>query len=218
MNTTTTHFAVLGLLAVRDWSTYDLVQYMQSSYLRYYWSKAESRLYETPKELVGLGYATATKERISDRADAKGRERTIYAITDTGRHALKTWLTITPQPPSLEVEALVKLAFADQGTLEQFLAQIQSLRAEVIDGARHDIVSAAGDEPQLPSRVHVSSHMADLLDRVIVTFLEWLDDLETDALTWDTVTSTPEHIENGKARYRALSQRMAATRHEPGHG
>ena len=210
MKATATHYTVLGLLAARDWSTYDLIQYMQSSYLQSFWSKTESRLYQTPKELVAPGYASSRKERISDRAGSKGRERTVYGITDAGREALAGWLAEPPQAPTFEVEALIKLALADAGTLEGLLLHIESLRTELASGGRIDTVSNAAENPLLPSRVHLASHMADLLDRVVHTVLEWADDFHADVLTWDTVQSTPEHVEQGKARYRALAQRIAA--------
>jgi len=205
---TTTHFAILGLLSARPWSAYDLIGYMRSSYVSAFWSKTEARLYETPKELVKFGYAEASKERISQDPAAKGRERTVYTITRAGRTALKAWLQEPPQPPSFEIEPLLKLAFADQGTIESFLAQIGGIRSAILSSARPDVIAAAGENPMVPSRIHLSAHMADLWYRVAVTILEWIDDLETEASNWETTASTPQHTEAGKAHYRALAQRM----------
>jgi hypothetical protein len=43
----------------------------------------------------------------------------MYAITAAGRRALRKWLDEPPAPPQLEFEAMVKVFFADAGTLDQ---------------------------------------------------------------------------------------------------
>ena len=203
---TTTHFAVLGLLASRPWSTYELVQYMKTSFLGQFWSKTAARLYETPKELVRLGYATASRERISQNPAAKGRERAVYTITDEGRAALRAWLEEPSQPPSFEIEALVKLSFGEQGTLEGFLAQVDSLLRTIAEPGPGRVLEATAEQPQLPERVHLSAHMADLVGRVVTAFSEWLIELEDEASSWDTIASNPVHQERGKALYRKLAE------------
>ena len=71
---TTTTYGVLGLLAVRPHSTYELAKAMDRSVGRV-WPRAQSKLFEEPKKLVQHGYATA-------REDAVGRRpRTVYTIT-----------------------------------------------------------------------------------------------------------------------------------------
>ncbi|MBW2391195.1 MAG: PadR family transcriptional regulator, partial [Deltaproteobacteria bacterium] len=71
-----TAYAVLGLLAARPWSAYELARHMKtSSNLRQIWPRAESKIYQAPKALVAEGWATSRKDR------AGGRSRTIYRIT-----------------------------------------------------------------------------------------------------------------------------------------
>ena len=57
---TTTSYAILGLLAVRPWTTYELAQQMHRA-LGQFWPRAESKLYEEPKKLVAHGLARATQ-------------------------------------------------------------------------------------------------------------------------------------------------------------
>ena len=78
----TTSYAILGMLALRPWTAYELTQQLRRS-LTYCWPKAESVLYDEPKRLVRLGLATA------QRQPAGRRTRTAYAITDQGRRALE---------------------------------------------------------------------------------------------------------------------------------
>src|SRR5918998_1658963 len=50
----TTSYAVLGLLGVRPWSTYELADQMSRA-LRWFWPRAQSNLYEAPKRLAAQG-------------------------------------------------------------------------------------------------------------------------------------------------------------------
>ena len=52
----TTAYAILGLLTVRDWTTYELAKQVQRS-LNWFWPRAERKLYEEPKRLVEDGLA-----------------------------------------------------------------------------------------------------------------------------------------------------------------
>src|SRR5688572_12907028 len=108
----TTSFAVLGLLALRPWGTYELATQVRRS-LWWFWPRAERKLYDEPKHLVEAGFARATSQQTGNRS------RTVYAITGTGREALQEWLDGPSVPPALEFEAMVRVFFADAGTLDQ---------------------------------------------------------------------------------------------------
>src|SRR5262245_23049550 len=108
---TTTSFAVLGLLAIKPWTTYELIRQVDRS-LRRFWPRAQSKLYEEPKRLVALGLAEAEEEQVGKR------RRTWYSITPAGREALAAWLAEPGAGPSLEFEQLVKIHLADRSTKE----------------------------------------------------------------------------------------------------
>ena len=118
---TTTSYAVLGLLALRPWSTYELTKQMDRSLGRL-WPRTRSKLYEEPKKLVELGLASAVGET-SGR-----RKRTTYRITAKGRRALEAWLAEPGDGPVLEFEGLLKVFFSDQGSREAALASISAAR------------------------------------------------------------------------------------------
>ena len=59
----TTSYAVLGLLSLRSWTTYELAQQMGRSLDRI-WPRAESKVYEEPKKLVANGYARFPDGRV----------------------------------------------------------------------------------------------------------------------------------------------------------
>ena len=127
----TTGYAILGLLGLRSWTTYELAKQVQRS-LSWFWPRAERKLYDEPKRLVEQGLATATAESTGKRP------RTVYAITPDGRKALKRWLDDAPAAPTLEFEALVKVFFADGGTLAQLEQTIDRIERDATD--RRDVL------------------------------------------------------------------------------
>jgi DNA-binding PadR family transcriptional regulator len=149
----TTAQAILGLLSLRSWSTYELAKQAQRS-LEWFWPRAERKLYDEPKRLVAAGLAEA-------RSEATGaRPRTVYRVTRQGRAALRRWLGEPPAPPTLEFEGMVKVFFADGGTLEQLRANLTCI-AETADANLAQLwANADGSlEPdaEFAGRVHLSS-------------------------------------------------------------
>lgn len=123
---TTTSFALLGLLAVRPWSTYELTRQTDRSLGRF-WPRAQSKLYEEPKKLVAHGLATAREDQVGERP------RTIYEITDAGRRELAAWLDEPPAGPVLESEPLLRVFLADQGSKQATLASLAAAREWAVE-------------------------------------------------------------------------------------
>jgi DNA-binding PadR family transcriptional regulator len=127
---TTTSYSVLGLLAVKPWTTYELIQQVNRS-LRRIWPRTQSKLYEEPKKLVALGFARASEERVGRR------RRTRYTITARGRRALAAWVAEPGAGPGLEFEQLLKIHFADSGTkqgvLENLAATLEWVREQNVE-------------------------------------------------------------------------------------
>lgn len=119
---TTTSYAVLGLLSIKQWSSYELTQQMDRSLGRI-WPRAVSKLYEEPKKLVSHGLARSTAEQNGRRT------RTVYSITAKGRRALARWLQEPGDGPVLEFEQLLKVFFADNGTKADVLATLAATAA-----------------------------------------------------------------------------------------
>ena len=126
---TTTSYAILGLLAVKPWTTYELAQQMQRA-LGQFWPRAESKLYEEPKKLVAHGLARSSSDMVGKRP------RTVYSITPKGRRALEAWVPTPGEGPVLEFEQLVKVFFAEHGTKDDLLATISVCVAGPISASR----------------------------------------------------------------------------------
>ena len=54
----------------------------------------------------------------------------MYSITDDGREALADWLAEPGAGPTLEFEALLKVAFADHGSIEALRTNLSAIRDE----------------------------------------------------------------------------------------
>ncbi len=119
---TTTSYAILGLLAVRSWSTYELTRQMEWSLGRF-WPRAKSKLYEEPKKLERLGLATSRTESTGQapRRFTRSRPR------DVGR-----WRRGRPsrrRASRWRRSLCFAIFLADQGTRDDALATLAAARA-----------------------------------------------------------------------------------------
>lgn len=179
---TTSSYAVLALLDLKPWTAYELTHQARRS-LRYAWPKSERLLYSEPKKLVELGYAiTHTDERGK-------RSRNVYEITDEGREALTEWTRSRTQPPRIEIEALLRLLFADHGTLENLLGTLDELAADI--GEHHQAIVElmasylSGGHP-FPERTHLSVLFATFQIEMFKSIERWIDFARDEIDQWPT--------------------------------
>lgn len=191
--------ALLGLLAVeswpRPWTTYELAKQSKRS-LHWFWPRAERLLYNTPKKLVKLGYATASLHATGKRSS------TLYAITPAGRRALKAWLSAEGRAPLFELEQIIRVFFAEAGTIEQLrttLARIQQ-QAEEAQQELADIVRAM-DGPFDGERMNVNALSIKLiadLHRTTASWAKWArestEDWESPREQWAGAADVFEQI------------------------
>ena len=182
---TTTSYAILGLLAVKPWTTHELVQQVDRS-LRRLWPRAQSKLYEEPKKLVAHGYATASDDPVGRR------RRTRYTITPNGRRALAAWLAVPGEGPALEFEQLVKIHFADSGSKADVIANIDAVRAWVLEQNRENLAVARAylaGESAFPQRAALNQLPGRFLTDFYVTVARWSEWASAVVATWpDDVT------------------------------
>jgi LmbE family N-acetylglucosaminyl deacetylase/DNA-binding PadR family transcriptional regulator len=117
--------ALLGLLALRPWTTYELATQAKRS-LRWFWPRAERKLYAEPKLLVDQGLATSTERATGNR------KSTVYAITRKGRAELRRWLAEEGKQPTFESEELLRVFFADSGAGADLAATIERIRSRAV--------------------------------------------------------------------------------------
>jgi PadR family transcriptional regulator, regulatory protein AphA len=176
----TTSFALLALLAVRPWTTYELARQVERS-LGWYWPRATSVLYTEPKKLVAHGLASAT------RTFTGRRPRTVYSITDAGRVALRAWLDRPGTGPVQEFEALVQVAFGDQGSRAQLLRTLRSIRERAEaqrDEARQRVREYVDSGGPFPERLPVIALTGKLLLEQAELLARWSAWAEAEVSTW----------------------------------
>lgn len=188
---TTTSYAILGLLAVKPWTTYELTQQMHRA-LGQFWPRAESKLYEEPKKLVAHGLAKATAETVGKRS------RTVYAITPKGRKALAAWVPTPGAGPVLEFEQLVKVFFAEHGTKADLVATIDSVTEWVDDRYRASVgVSQAylDGEGGFPERLPWLILTGRFLDEITAAVERWQEWAREEVATWpDDLRAAPPDL------------------------
>jgi PadR family transcriptional regulator AphA len=187
---TTTSYAVLGLLAIRPWSTYELAQQVSKS-LKSWWPRTERQLYEQPKILVEHGLATATTELVGRR------RRTVYDITPEGRDALRGWLDQPSSVYAWEWDAILRVFFADHGTKEQLLATLGETAAKL--GAANAGDLALLEEVSQPGyryadRVHLFALILKLEESVFAAIDDWFEWAVREVQSWPDITGPEDRL------------------------
>lgn len=122
---TTTEGVILGLLAERERSGYDLLKRAEGS-VAHMWAPAKSQLYAVLPRLVDAGLASRRTVRQRGRPD-----KHVYRLTRAGREAVRDWLENAP-PKSWD-ELLLKVFFAELCSRDALLRQLDDY-AEVQRG------------------------------------------------------------------------------------
>ena len=199
---TTTSYAILVLLAIRSWTTYELARQMGRA-LGLFWPRAESKLYEEPKKLVAHGLARSSSETVGKR------RRTVYTITPAGRRALRAWPPTASAGPVLEFEALVKVFFAEHGSRADLLATIQGVRewaeARAATGVNicREYLEGEGPYPERLPWLIVAGRFLYEFDEAVMRWVEWAEAIVGD---W------PDDVSEASPDWHALAD--MATRNE----
>lgn len=220
-------YALLGLLATRSWTGYELTQQVSRS-TRYAWPTSDSHLYREQQRLVDLGWATVEREQ------AGRRTRKRYAITDGGRHALAGWLATSPQEPQFHVEGILRAFYADRGEVSDLVASLRAtaemaraMRGELVGFATEyladggpmqmleDGVGGPGDRrefhgrPMYPERLHVVALAIEALTDLHATVDDFCTTAADDVADWPSPTD-PALAASTRARLQTIIDRWEA--------
>jgi DNA-binding PadR family transcriptional regulator len=148
LSPTQTSYAVLGLLALRPWTAYELARQSERS-LRWFFPRAERAVYLEAKRLVELGWARARKTTTGRRAS------NVYRITPAGERAMRAWLAAPSAPAQIESEGALKVFFADRSDAEKLRATIQGMRDQAAESLRQ-LAGMAAQESEFPERMRTN--------------------------------------------------------------
>ncbi len=217
-------FGLLGMLAVRSWTGYELTQQVRRS-LRFIWRSSEGHLYREQKRLVDLGWATVEEE------PAGQRKRNRYTITAAGRVAFEDWLSTEPEEPHFQIEGLLRTFFGDQGSPELLVSAMQStaqaarsMLAEMLGfvaeyleeggplsmlqqgiGGPDDRIEFHG-RPMYPERLHVVALAIDITTQLLQIIDTSFSDMAAQVATWQS-TSDPSITPQTGERLRRIQAR-----------
>ncbi len=206
----TTSYALLALLAIRPWTGYELTHQLRRS-LHYAWPRSEANLYNEQKQLVRLGWATVTKEPRGKRT------RNRYAITPTGRRALRAWMRTEPEVPHLEIEGIVRMFFADQGSTDDLLRSMTTTGARAGDAVLElcaiveDYFATGGP---FPARLHAVALAADLVTDLLSRIESFAREAVDEVERWES-TKDLGMTKEARQRFEAVlarGRRISAAR------
>jgi PadR family transcriptional regulator, regulatory protein AphA len=198
-------FGLLGLLASRSWTGYELTSQVRRS-LRFVWPVSEAHLYREQRRLVTLGWATCVEE------SAGQRTRKRYTITAAGREALHRWLDSEPEQPQFHIEGLLRVFNADRSTptalvaastataraARESLAELAAIADEYLDpGGPMELLErgegGADDRrefhgrPVLPERLPVVAITLGLTSELLEHVDRLFSELAAEASTWHSL-------------------------------
>lgn len=221
-----TAYGLLGMLAVRSWTGYEVTQQVRRS-LRFVWPSSEGHLYREQKRLVALGWATVEREAAGQRS----RKR--YTITDSGRAALRDWLATQPDEPHFQIEGVLRTFFADQGSRDDMLASMRATAAMsrsmldemlgfvdeyLADGGplwmlEHGVGGQDGDRREFhgrsmfPERLHVVALAIDVTTQLLQTLDTFFTESASQVAAWPDLAeasltaSTRDRLERVRSRH-----------------
>jgi DNA-binding PadR family transcriptional regulator len=204
---TPTSYALLGLIAVRPRSAYDLIAQLKRSTIRLVWPGAESRLYEEPKTLVAHGLVSARAER------SRRRRRTVYHVTPRGRRALRRWLDEPGAGLLLEFESMIKVVYGDFGSRDQLLRNLRRIRDGVARRSGLGLALArelADTGPQEPGRAHINAITDRFVVEIMQTTLRWSEWATKIVERWPDTSMNESTAAEARALLRENAERIEA--------
>lgn len=231
-----TTYGLLGMLAVRSFTGYELTQQVRRS-LRFVWSSSEGHLYREQRRLVALSWATAEQEAAGQRS------RNRYTITDAGRAALADWLATEPEEPHFQIEGVLRTFFGDQGSRDELVASLRSTAAmgrsmldemlgfvdeyleeggplwmleRGVGGTDGDRLEFHG-RPMFPERLHVVALAIDVTTQLLESLDNFFTDASSEVASWPSTAdssitpATRDRLERIRSRSRPNQGRSAAS-------
>lgn len=168
----TTRYILLGLLSHEDMSGYDMKKHMDVM-VHQFWNVGYGQIYPALSELSREGLIVKTTA-----APGRGPERHVYAITDAGREALATWLSLPGEREYTRYELLLKLFFSGRAPAAQSTERIREFRARheqdlaLVRSYEENLLSVLDEEPD-----HLYYYLTALFgEHVYSAYIAWADE------------------------------------------
>src|SRR5215471_4963568 len=162
-------YEILGLVGRSGAGAHDLLRMARHGRILD-WA-GESQYYVEPKRLAALGYLEARKE------PGKTRERTVYALTEKGLDALRSWAETPVHFTPVKSELLLRLLIADLVGEEPTRKGITALRDDIADLIER-LEQSDRRADTLPHRRKYLLLVGGFLRRLLNLHLEFVDEIE----------------------------------------
>ena len=162
-------YEILGLVGRSGAGAHDLLRMARHGRILD-WA-GESQYYVEPKRLAALGYLEARKE------PGKTRERTVYALTEKGLDALRSWAETPVHFTPVKSELLLRLLIADLVGEEPTRKGITALRDDIADLIER-LEQSDRRADTLPHRRKYLLLVGGFLRRLLKLHLEFVDEIE----------------------------------------
>jgi DNA-binding PadR family transcriptional regulator len=168
----TTAYIILGLLAHKDSSGYDLKKEIDHMISRF-WDVGYGQLYPTLKMLEKEGSITG-----APTLSEKGPDRIVYAITDAGKQKLIDWLSLPNEKEYIRYEILLKLFFGNLSSPVITIKRIEAFQKQ----HEEDLQLIRSYKANLESvfeenRDHLYYYLTVLFgEHIYKAYLEWADE------------------------------------------
>jgi hypothetical protein len=150
--------------------------------MRFFWPRAESRIFDEARVLVTRGLAR-------DKRTFTGRRQTTsYAISKEGRAALRTWLATPPKPTALECEPLLRVFLGHLGSVDQLRIAVDQVRADghaILDVGRVVGPEYLNGTAPFQDQVEVRAFVLDFLSHHARMLIDWADRTDTTLDAWE---------------------------------
>ena len=166
--------AILGFLAERPHTGYDLKTRCFTGPLGAFWTADQAQIYRTLDRLKDLGLVTAKRRRQSARPDRK-----LFEVTSLGRETLAQGIASASPLPPLREPFLIQLYFG-AGLDDEALAALLVSRRREYQARLEDVrarSTALAEDHELSPRDAVLKQTA--LDGAMASYratVDWLDD------------------------------------------
>ena len=205
---TTTSYALLGLLATRPMSAYGLAR-QYSRAMRWSWPLSQAHLYTEPKRLAAAGLV-----RVNRVPAGPHRTRQEFHITPKGRRALARWLATAPDLPVLNHELMLRVGFADNGSVDDVVAALDAAEAKlarVYAEGMEQVEGYLADGGPYPERMHLIALASDFNARFLELCHDWIEDVRAEASEWTTTVGVGPN-ERTRRRLVAILRRARSVR------
>lgn len=168
----TTAYIILGLLAHKDSSGYDLKKEIDHAISRF-WDVGYGQLYPTLKMLEKEGFITGVPAQ-----SEKGPDRIVYTITDAGKQKLINWLSLPNEKEYVRYEILLKLFFGNLSSPINAIGRIEAFQKQHEEDLRLIRFYKANLENVFQENSdHLYYYLTVLFgEHIYKAYLEWADE------------------------------------------